>query len=278
MANHPSYCLLVCTGQELGTLKAMAKVNTPRDEIESALRGDTFRHLYELGDLDDFFWPRTEWLGGTAGPPALLYRASDLTVLLALSSPSNSQEQLRLNAARIPQRCYAHLHPELASNLDEFELEAPEPHLKMALTGSLPSEESGPSVEWLGPADQTEISDFYARAYPGNWFDPEVLKSTPFAALRQNGELVAVAGVHVYSPRYRVAALGNVATLPAARGRGMASRVTTALCHRLLRTVDHIGLNVHRGNEAAVACYQKLGFSIHCSYEEGWLAKKRPAG
>jgi len=32
-----------------------------KDEIEAFLRQDPFLHLYELGDLDDFFWHHTTW-------------------------------------------------------------------------------------------------------------------------------------------------------------------------------------------------------------------------
>ena len=34
---------------------------TDRETIERFLRNDIGLHLYELGDLDDFFWPRTMW-------------------------------------------------------------------------------------------------------------------------------------------------------------------------------------------------------------------------
>lgn len=47
-------------------------------------------------------------------------------------------------------------------------------------------------------------------------------------------EVVAIAGVHVYSERHRVAALGNVATHPRRRGQGLATAVTAALFRQLL--------------------------------------------
>jgi hypothetical protein len=34
-----------------------------RARLEAWLRRDPAMHLYELGDLDDFFWPRTRWYG-----------------------------------------------------------------------------------------------------------------------------------------------------------------------------------------------------------------------
>ena len=77
-----------------------------------------------------------------------------------------------------------------------------------------------------------------------------------------------VAGVHVHSPAMRVAALGNIATHTRARGRGLASAVTAALCHRLAPEVDLIGLNVAARNAAAIACYRRVGFEPIAEYEE----------
>ena len=70
------------------------------------------------------------------------------------------------------------------------------------------------------------------------------------------------------SPRYRVAALGNIATHPKYRGKGYGTAVTAKLCGSLLREVDHIGLNVKADNKSAIRCYEKLGFEVVCSYGE----------
>src|SRR5438093_529591 len=81
-----------------------------------------------------------------------------------------------------------------------------------------------------------------------NWFDPRMLETGHYYGIRQDGTLLSIAGVHVYSPRYRVAALGNITTRPAARGHGLATLVTAKLCQELLRSVDEIGLNVRADN------------------------------
>jgi predicted GNAT family acetyltransferase len=86
-------------------------------------------------------------------------------------------------------------------------------------------------------------------------------------------EIVAVAGVHVYSERYRVAALGNVSTHSRHRGRGLGTAVTAALCRRLLGRVDRIGLNVKADNAAGRRCHEKLGFEVRAPYEEVAVAR-----
>jgi hypothetical protein len=36
-----------------------------KEEIAAFLRRNTFLHLYEIGDLDDFFWQYTTWYSFT---------------------------------------------------------------------------------------------------------------------------------------------------------------------------------------------------------------------
>jgi predicted GNAT family acetyltransferase len=84
--------------------------------------------------------------------------------------------------------------------------------------------------------------------------------------------LVSVAGVHVYSPRYKVGVVGNVTTHPAYRGKGLGTAVCARLCRELLKTVEHIGLNVKADNASAIASYKRLGFEVVGEYEEGLLS------
>ena len=80
--------------------------------------------------------------------------------------------------------------------------------------------------------------------------------------------------MHVYSAAYRVAALGNIATAPARRRRGLGRVVTAAVCQSLLASVDVIGLNVLADNAAARRCYEGLGFTDVCEYDEVLLERR----
>jgi predicted GNAT family acetyltransferase len=82
---------------------------------------------------------------------------------------------------------------------------------------------------------------------------------------------VSVAGIHIHSKRYKLAALGNIATHPDYRGQGLAKASCAKLCQELIRTVDHIGLNVKADNASAIGCYEKLGFKHIARYEECML-------
>jgi ribosomal protein S18 acetylase RimI-like enzyme len=254
-----------------------------RDAIEAWLGRDAAVHLYELGDLDDFFWPSTTWYGLLDGDVvraiALLYTATSLPVLVAMGRTSELPEVCALLEALspvLPSRFYTHLVPGSASTLARaFDLEPHGTHDRMVLVDRARiAEVDTQEATQLGPSDEAELTRFYADAYPGNWFDPRMLGTGAYFGIRREGKLASVAGVHVVSRRHRVAALGNIATDRALRGQGLARAVTAAACKSLAQ-LDPIGLNVAVDNEAAIAMYRGLGFDRVTCYEEH-LATAKP--
>jgi ribosomal protein S18 acetylase RimI-like enzyme len=245
-------------------------------QIEAALRRETALHLYEIGDLDDFFFEYTTWYGLKDGAKvrqvALLYAAPGLPVLLALSE--TQQEDLARLLAEIrpllPRRLYLHLTPAVAPILEQdYSLESHGLHYKMLLRDPARLDNFDTSeVTQLLPDDQAEIERLYAAAYPGNWFDPRMLETGCYYGIRQDQQLVCVAGIHVYSEQYKIATLGNVTTHPDYRGRQLATLTCARLSKALLEKVEYVGLNVKADNRAAIATYQKLGFEISATYEE----------
>ncbi|HEY7177822.1 MAG TPA: GNAT family N-acetyltransferase [Gaiella sp.] len=249
-----------------------------REEIAAFLRRRPAVHAYALGDLDDFFWPHTRWLGrlvdGRLEQVALLYDEPDPPVLLALAEKPESgmAELLRAAADRLPPTVYAHLTPSLVGPIATAFLPVGEPaaHRKLGLVRPEALEGHDPAdVEVIRPADLAEVERFYARAYPGTWFQARMLETGRYVGVRRDGELVCVAGVHVWSPVWRVAALGNVATVPAARGTGLATTACAHLCRLLLGDgIETISLNVRADNAAAIRAYEKLGFAHAADYVE----------
>jgi ribosomal protein S18 acetylase RimI-like enzyme len=249
------------------------------------LRCNPHLNLYALGDLDDFFWPHTTWYGwadaaGTVDAIALLFTGLELPCFLALCDDANAAAMRALVAEvapRLPGRVYCHLSRPVAAVLAErYRLDSHGVHLKMGLRDWTRLEDvSGrcgagvPSViQSLTAGDREEIEQLYAAAYPGNWFEAATLATGQYLGLRVEGRLAAIAGVHVYSPAYRVAALGNITTHPAYRGHGHATQLTGALCRQLRAACDYVGLNVKADNAAAIRCYEKLGFAAVGEYEE----------
>ena len=256
-----------------------------KSTIETFLRGNVFLNIYGLGDLDDFFWPYTSWyaLTDSAGVQAiaLMYTGGSLPCLHALAEDDRviyTEELLRCLIPILPRCFHAHLSLGLESILAEHYTFRPHGrHYKMALTDkSLLSNFDTSGVEGLSMSHLSEIISLFKKAYPGNFFEPRMLETKQYYGIRLSGELVSAAGVHVYSRKYRVAALGNVTTHPNYRGKGYGTIVTAKVCQSLLTETDHIGLNVKADNTSAIKCYERLGFEIIDSYGEFNTELKSP--
>ena len=116
-----------------------------RAELAALFLRDPALHAYELGDLDDFFWPYTTWYR-RADNVALVYHGSGLPTLLALAGPDHADglhSLLRGVLPLLPRQVYAHVSVGAGSVVAEhFAVEPRGLHLKMALTepGSLDRE------------------------------------------------------------------------------------------------------------------------------------------
>lgn len=245
------------------------------DEIERFLRNDLYLHIYSIADLDEFFRPYTTWYGitssGVLRAVVLLYRGLTVPTVLALSTATDDMRIL-LSTIRgsLPERFSAHLSPGLEEVFaTTHRATSHGEHRKMALLnpGAIRAYECS-DVDRLAAEDLGALTSLYAESYPDNWFDPRMLKTEQYFGIREGGILVSVAGVHAYSRRYGVAALGNIATRTTHRNRGCARRVTARLCRSLLDEGIAIGLNVHTGNHAAINAYRSIGFKPIGNYYE----------
>ncbi|MFF5181567.1 GNAT family N-acetyltransferase [Micromonospora sp. NPDC000316] len=248
-----------------------------RAVLARLLGRDPVLHAYQLGDLDDFFWPYTSWFR-RGDQVVLLYHGVAPPTLLAFAAPAQRDGMAALLAEvapLLPARLYAHLSPGLAEALEgSFRCESGGRHHRMALTDPARLAAVTPAGAVLGAADLPRLRELYERAYPGNWFDARMLDTGQYLGVRDGGELVAVAGVHVFSSAYRVAALGNVATHPRWRGRGLGTAVVAALSARLRVSVTHVTLNVKADNAAAVRLYERVGFTRVADYDEWTLTAR----
>lgn len=241
---------------------------------------DVYRHLYSLGDLDDFYWPHTRFYGARKNQSLetvfLIYSGEEPPVLLALLEP---QEITTATAQQLlsflPDRFYAHLSPGLEEIFrPSYLLDPHGAHYKMGLLDPDALDQvSLEKVQRLSIDDLEEIRQLYKESYPGNWFNPRMLETGQYFGIRESGQLCSIAGVHVYSETYQVASLGNITTHPDFRNQGYGTQVTAALCQSLLQSVKFIGLNVKKDNDPALCCYQKLGFSVTGRYGEFTLQK-----
>ena len=252
------------------------KLIDDKARIEDFLLKTRGVYCYHLGDLDDFFWPHTEWTAledrGEIKALNLIYCGPGLPVLLAVENGNLPEMRVLLAGMlpALPERFYAHLSPGLQDVLAAAcSLQDHGEHYKMLLTSPHQLANGEPNQARRVQADDLpELQALYAAGYPGNWFDPRMIETGQYFGIWQGGRLVSAAGVHVYSAAYRIAALGNITTHPGHRRQGLGRQVTAALCRSLLHTVDLVGLNVKADNTAAIYTYQKLGFTILASYHE----------
>lgn len=130
----------------------------------------------------------------------------------------------------------------------------------------------GATVARLVPADLPALLELYAR-HPGSVFTPFMFEHGVYFGAVQDGMLVAVAGTHAVSPRYRIGVIGNVFTQPEYRGRGLATAVTGAVAGALFASgAQLVALNVREDNAPAVRAYARIGFSVHEAFWEGAVA------
>jgi GNAT superfamily N-acetyltransferase len=242
-----------------------------KEEIEAFLRRDVPLHIYELGDLDDFYWPHTTWYAmrerGEVKTLIMVYTAEPLPVVLSFcerEEVSLQGELMRAIVHLLPKHFYGHFTPGIEKAIRHGYMLTPMgAHHRMSLKDEAQLVRAGTSSVFpLSIGDLGSLMGFYELSYPGHNFSPIMLKPGMYWGIKHDDTIVSAAGVHVYSRSYGVAALGNIATHPDFRRRGLGTSVTMKLCLSLLDEVKSIGLNVRTDNAAAIHMYKNVGFSI----------------
>jgi ribosomal protein S18 acetylase RimI-like enzyme len=231
------------------------------------LETDRIWSAYALADLSSHEAPFCEWLleGESV---VLIYRGLEPRVLFAHGDPVDLQRLfLRLPGGPCQ---YTLLGTHRALIGDRLGSTLEKRMWRMVLKPEQLPVNAG-VAQPLGPSDLRDILEvFQGHADQPDAFHPRQLETGVYSGVREAGKLVSVAGTHVVSDEFSVAAIGNVFTLPGYRNRGMAKRATAAVAARLIgRGIRTVVLNVGMENEAAVRCYRAIGFWPFCGYYEG---------
>ena len=155
-------------------------------------------------------------------------------------------------------------HPHLRMAADSAGLE----RLKTAVSAPASAPTSSTATEKLPrrlTADDAEACMELCSTLERSWFEPQCLAKGLYYGISDSAAeattLVAMAGTHVVSTEYNVAALGNVVTRTEYRRRGYGRAVTRALCLALVdKGIRTVGLNVAASNGAAISMYASLHF------------------
>lgn len=255
------------------------------DRIRQFLLLDRFFADYALGDLDPAHFQFTEWFGaekdGELRAVVMVYNDLQPPIFFA-TGEARGIELILDRAVRLPQISLS-LREEHVTIVEKFYRTERVPMLKMALLpedfrpvigapGRMPL-----ALTRLDIAHRPGLEELYAYG-GGDAFRLRSLELGVFYGVFDGDRLVSVAGTHIVSDSERIAALGNVMTHPAYRGRGLATAATSAVCDELLnRGSAMIGLSVGRSNEAAIRVYEKIGFKRHVAFYEGLAVRKENA-
>ncbi len=238
------------------------------DKVREILETDRGWCAYALADLEPGERAHCTWLVESQSV-LLVYRGLEPPVLFAYGA----EEECERLVSHVPPGRYVYtLLPALRRRLErQLKILHEVDMWRMVLTAQRLPARLGEGCVRLGPADQSALEALF-DGHPDrpDAFHPRQLETGVFMGIPGDSGLVAVAGTHIVARTFGLAAVGNVFTAPAQRGRGLAGRTTGAVVAALRQEgVGTIVLNVSQSNAPAVRCYHRLGFRNHCAYREG---------
>jgi ribosomal protein S18 acetylase RimI-like enzyme len=256
------------------------------DQIHAFLETDHAWAAYALADLGLPYSQHAEWFGADDDGAlcSIVLRYSGLPhgpLIFTMGRPTGIEAILDEAVSFAPFLELSIRAEHLAAFQARYQFDGPFGYLQPMWRMSLDAADFRPSpgaVVRLKTPDANSIQQIYAAGGGGDAFAPSQLATGTCFGARVGNRLLAVAGTHVVSDEYSVAAVGNVGTHPDHRGKGYATVATSAVCAALLdRGIRTIVLNVAQNNLAAIRVYEKLGFKKYVPFYEGQVNYKPEA-
>ena len=231
--------------------------------LEPILNQDWQWAGFAIGDLDPEWMEHCEWWQA-AGTVVLLFDGLSPRLMCHYGDSSGFAQVL----ASLPdEHVWANVRPEFEDVFRQFYRPVKTVRMRRMYLDQ-PVVSAGEAVR-LWPSDRPEIEELLKT---GEWvlFLPHALASGHYYGVRENGRLVAIAGTHLASPRYNIAALGSVFTHPDHRGKRLASVCSSHVRAIVGRAgISRVVLNVEDEKVAARRIYERLGFQTACTYLDG---------
>jgi ribosomal protein S18 acetylase RimI-like enzyme len=253
------------------------EVHQTRDRafLRGFLERDRLLAAYAICDLDDTEFARTRWAVAVDGSDvvavALEYNGIAPQPLFVMGDPDGVTAVLR-DLIR-PRAAYLAALPEHLERVSTIYRIDPGPQMVRMWVDRASFMPTPGSVQRLLPADIGDLNRLYDLGFT-SWLPSEAISQGVYYGIRSGGRLIAAAGTHVTSRDARLAVVGNVMTHREHRGRGYAKLTTSAVTQELLRTADHVVLNVRADNPPALAAYRALGFREHVRFEERLIHRR----
>jgi ribosomal protein S18 acetylase RimI-like enzyme len=249
---------------------------TDKNLLYRHFKKDPILFGYHIGDLDDFYFGDCRWAAnldgrGEISESILIYDGLAVPTVQAFGIGYRLDRLLEELLPVLPDRFYCHFQREYGPLfLRHFTEKSLGTHHKMKLVSPADhrAKVSYDQIFRLDLSHSEELIDLYNRSYPGNYFDVRLLSTGKYFGYFDGGRILAASGIHVYSDEYNIAVLGNIATDPDYRNRGLATAVTSRLVDELVSEGRLVTLNVGAANRPAIECYRKLGFEKIHEYEE----------
>ena len=244
---------------------------TNKARILTYLETDRLYAAYAIGDLEPQLFAQSTWVGaektGRLQALALHFRGLKLPALFLMGDTNGLRAILENTIC--PEQAYLTCSTEhLAMTHDFYAWDETIPMWRMVLEPASFQPTKGDCVR-LTPAHSNQLIELYALG-GGIGFSTTQVQYGVFFGVFVERQLVAVAGTHLVSATYGVAAVGNVFTHPNYRERGYGTATTNAVVTELLqRGISDIILNISQDNAGAIRIYERLGFKRYCPFLEG---------
>jgi ribosomal protein S18 acetylase RimI-like enzyme len=261
--------------------RRVPQVERSPEALTELFERDRAVHSYGLADLEEPFWSQGRWFRrGDAAVGVLDLEGAEVAIVYCVSARANDETLALLvdlaESGALPAHSFLTGPLGVAAALEPwFSVRWCAPHTRMWLAdlGALRAAGPEPVDSGIRPLDAASLPAverlFVEAPDSSRFFTPSMLDSGHYVGRFDAHRLVAMAGVHVVSERFRVAAIGNVVTHPDHRGRGHGTDLVRAVCRGLAPTIDVISLNVSEENVVARRLYDRLGFESVIPFDEG---------
>ena len=252
-----------------------------REHVAEFLLKELEVNAYALGYLDEEYAESTHVVGeleaGSLTAIAMVYRGLTVPALFTAGRSDAIQGLLRKLGGDLPEHVMAHIPPGHRASVES--VLAPVTKLRrvarmgLRADGFLDPGDTGIAVDVLSHMDTGAILQLYSM-WPDNLFEPFQLESGLYLGVRDGNTLACIAGIHNLSETFDVAAIGNLVTHPAHRGKGFAKACTAALLRTVLQRVSRVTLDVQEDNAPAVRTYECFGFKPCAEFFEGEFRRR----